>query len=123
MAEVLPGYAMTSWTALIGPANMKTDLVAQVNALIIKALADRGLQERYADLGATPWPASSAEISKFRDDEEKRLLPIMQAAGSSRGEGRLSLGPFLIPDQATGQGRRLSPAARPSAALRSRRLP
>jgi len=34
-----------------------------------------------ADLGATPWPASPAEISKFRDDEEKRLLPIMQAAG------------------------------------------
>jgi tripartite-type tricarboxylate transporter receptor subunit TctC len=81
MAEVLPGYAMTSWTALIGPANMKADLVAQANALTMKALADRGLQERYAELGATPWPASSVEISKFRDDEEKRLLPIMQAAG------------------------------------------
>jgi hypothetical protein len=38
-------------------------------------------QQAYAELGATPWPASSAEISKFRDDEEKRLLPIMQAAG------------------------------------------
>jgi tripartite-type tricarboxylate transporter receptor subunit TctC len=81
MAEVLPGYAMTSWAALIGPANMRPDLVAQVNALTIKALADRGLQERYADLGASPWPASPAEVSKFRDDEEKRLLPIMQAAG------------------------------------------
>jgi tripartite-type tricarboxylate transporter receptor subunit TctC len=85
MAEVLPGYAMTSWAALIGPANMRPDLVAQVNALTIKALADRGLQERYADLGASPWPASSAEISKFRDDEEKRLLPIMQAAGIKPG--------------------------------------
>ena len=81
MAEVLPGYAMTSWTALIGPANMKPDLVAQVNALTMKALGDRALQERYAELGASPWPVSSAEISKFRDDEEKRLLPIMQAAG------------------------------------------
>ncbi|MBR1282650.1 tripartite tricarboxylate transporter substrate binding protein [Bradyrhizobium sp. AUGA SZCCT0177] len=85
MAEVLPGYAMTSWTALIGPANMKADLVAQVSALTVKALADRALQERYAELGATPWPASSAEISKFRDDEEKRLLPIMQAAGIKPG--------------------------------------
>jgi tripartite-type tricarboxylate transporter receptor subunit TctC len=81
MAEVLPGYAMTSWTAMIGAANMKPDLTAQVNALIIKALADRGLQERYADLGATPWPASSAEIKAFRDSEEARLLPIMKAAG------------------------------------------
>src|SRR5437870_4939206 len=81
MAEVLPGYAMTSWTAMIGPANMKADLVAQVNALTTKALATPGLQERYADLGATPWPASPAEISKFRDAEEARLLPIMKAAG------------------------------------------
>jgi tripartite-type tricarboxylate transporter receptor subunit TctC len=81
MAELLPGYAMTSWTAMIGAANMKPDLTAQVNALIIKALADRGLQERYADLGATPWPASSAEIKAFRDSEEARLLPIMKAAG------------------------------------------
>jgi tripartite-type tricarboxylate transporter receptor subunit TctC len=81
MAEVLPGYAMTSWTAMIGAANMKPDLVAQVNALTIKALANPGLQERYADLGATPWPASSSEIKKFRDSEEARLLPIMKAAG------------------------------------------
>jgi tripartite-type tricarboxylate transporter receptor subunit TctC len=81
MAEVLPGYAMTSWTAMIGPANIKADLVAQVNGLTIKALGEKSLQERYADLGATPWPASSSEISKFRDAEEKRLLPIMKAAG------------------------------------------
>jgi tripartite-type tricarboxylate transporter receptor subunit TctC len=81
MAEVLPGYAITSWTAMIGAANMKPDLTAQVNALTIKALADRTLQERYADLGATPWPASSAEIKAFRDSEEARLLPIMKAAG------------------------------------------
>ena len=81
MTEVLPGYEMTSWTAMIGPANMQAELVAQVNALLVKALADPALKARYADLGASTWPASPAEISKFRDDEEKRLLPIMQAAG------------------------------------------
>jgi tripartite-type tricarboxylate transporter receptor subunit TctC len=81
MTEVLPGYAMTSWTAMIGAANMKPDLTAQVNALTIRALAEKSLQERYADLGATPWPATSAEIRAFRDSEEARLLPIMKAAG------------------------------------------
>ena len=39
------------------------------------------LKARYADLGATPWPASPAEIKAFRDSEEVRLLPIMKAAG------------------------------------------
>jgi tripartite-type tricarboxylate transporter receptor subunit TctC len=81
MAEVLPGYAMTSWTAMIGPAKIKPDLVAQMNALTAKALADPVLKTRYGDLGATPWPTSPAEIMEFRDAEEKRLLPIMKAAG------------------------------------------
>lgn len=81
MAEVLPGYEMTSWTAMIGAANMKPDLVAQVNALTTRALADPVLGARYADLGAKPWPLSSAEITAFRNSEEARLLPIMRAAG------------------------------------------
>jgi tripartite-type tricarboxylate transporter receptor subunit TctC len=81
MAEVLPGYEMTSWTAMIGPPDMKADLVAQVNALTAKALADPQVKARYADLGATPWPTSPAEVKAFRASEEARLLPIMKAAG------------------------------------------
>ena len=81
MAEVLPGYEITSWTAMIGPPNMKADLVARVNALTVKALADPALKTRYTELGATPWPTSPAEIKAFRDSEEVRLLPIMKAAG------------------------------------------
>jgi tripartite-type tricarboxylate transporter receptor subunit TctC len=81
MAEVLPGYEITSWTAMIGPANMKAELVAQVNALTVKALTDPWLKTRYSDLGATPMPTTPAEIRAFRDSEEVRLLPIMKAAG------------------------------------------
>ena len=80
-AEVLPGYEITSWTAMIGPANMKPDLVAQINALTVRALSDPALKARYADLGATPWPVSPAEIKAFRDAEEARLLPVLKAAG------------------------------------------
>src|SRR5437762_5047648 len=40
MAELLPGYELTSWAGLVGPANMPADLVAQINALTVKALRD-----------------------------------------------------------------------------------
>src|SRR3954454_16303976 len=80
-AEVLPGYEITSWTAMIGPANMKPDLVTQVSALLARALADPALKARYADLGATAWPTSPAEIRAYRNSEEARLLPVMKAAG------------------------------------------
>src|SRR4030081_2262046 len=72
-AEVLPGYEITSWTAMIGPANIKPDVVAKINALIAKALADPVLKTRYAELGATPWPMSPAAITAFRDTEQVRL--------------------------------------------------
>jgi tripartite-type tricarboxylate transporter receptor subunit TctC len=60
---------------------MKADVVAQANVLLVRALADPRLKARYADLGATPWPTSPAEIKAFRDSEQLRLLPIMKAAG------------------------------------------
>jgi len=81
MAEALPGYAMTSWTAMIGPANMPADLVAQINALTAKALADPQVKTRYRDLGASTWATSRVEIAAFRDSEQARLLPVMKTAG------------------------------------------
>jgi tripartite-type tricarboxylate transporter receptor subunit TctC len=81
MAEFLPGYELSSWTALVGPANIPGDVVAQINALTVKALKDPWVQKRYADLGATIWPTTPEEIRVYRDSEEARLLPIMKAAG------------------------------------------
>jgi len=81
MAEILPGYEMTSWTILIGPAGVRGDVIERVNALTVKALADDVVKKRYAELGATVWPTTPDEAARHRDKEEKRLLPIMKAAG------------------------------------------
>lgn len=69
MGELLPGFELTSWTALCGPASMPADLVARINEMSARAL------------GATTWPTSSVAITAHRDKEEARLLPIIQAAG------------------------------------------
>jgi tripartite-type tricarboxylate transporter receptor subunit TctC len=81
MGEVLPGYDLTSWTALCGPAKLPSDIVQTANALSRKALADPVLMQKFAELGAVAWPTSAEEITAFRDSEEKRLLPIIKAAG------------------------------------------
>jgi tripartite-type tricarboxylate transporter receptor subunit TctC len=81
ISELLPGYALTSWISLIGPAKMPADLVARINGLAVKALADPGLKARYNELGASPMPMTPAEATAFRDSEEARLIPIMKAAG------------------------------------------
>ena len=81
MAEALPGYAHDLMDRLIGPANMPADLVAQINALTAKALADPQVKTRYRDLGASTWATSRVEIATFRDSEQARLLPVMKTAG------------------------------------------
>lgn len=81
MAELLPGYELTSWAALVGPPKMPADLLVRINAVAVKALADPALKARFSDLGVTAWPTTPAEIKAFRDSEEARLLPIMKAAG------------------------------------------
>ena len=80
LAELLPGYEMTSWTALIGPANMPPDLVAQINALTVKALRTPGCNSA-TPISAPPPGRPRRPRSAFRDSEERRLLPIMKAAG------------------------------------------
>mgnify|MGYP000179709065 CR=1 FL=1 len=81
MAEVLPGYEMTSWATMIAPAGLRGNIIERANALTVKALADDVVKKRYAELGASPWPTSPDEAKAYRESEEKRLLPIMKAAG------------------------------------------
>jgi len=81
MAEILPGYEMSSWACMVGPAGIRGDVVERANALAVQALKDDFVKKRYADLGATVWPTSPDEAKAYRESEEKRLLPIMKAAG------------------------------------------
>ena len=81
MAEILPGYEMTSWAAMVGPAGIRGDVIERANALTVTALASDFVKKRYADLGATVWPTTPDEAKAYRDSEEKRLMPVMKAAG------------------------------------------
>ena len=81
MSELLPGYELTSWTALCGPAGLPAGMADAINALALKALADPDLIRRYAELGAVPFPMSPPAITAFRDAEEARLLPVIKSAG------------------------------------------
>jgi tripartite-type tricarboxylate transporter receptor subunit TctC len=81
MSEFLPGYEMSSWACMVGPAGIRGDVIERANALTVTALASDFVKKRYADLGATVWPTSPDQCRAYRDSEEKRLMPIIKAAG------------------------------------------
>jgi tripartite-type tricarboxylate transporter receptor subunit TctC len=55
----VPGMDLTSWVAIFGPAKMPKNLVAKVNAVIVKALDTQDLKDfvakgAYEVSGSTP---------------------------------------------------------------------
>jgi len=82
IAETLPGFDISSWTCLCGPAGVPPTTVAQISALSRRALEDEGLRNSYHEHGATAWWTTPEQIVAFRASEEQRLAPIVRASGA-----------------------------------------
>jgi tripartite-type tricarboxylate transporter receptor subunit TctC len=82
IAETLPGFDMTSWTCLAGPAGIPREVVARISALARRALESEELKRQYLDQGATAWWTTPEQIADFRTAEEARLAPIIRASGA-----------------------------------------
>jgi tripartite-type tricarboxylate transporter receptor subunit TctC len=82
MAEFLPGFEMTSWGALCGPAGLPRPVVERLSALSKRALESPDLIRGYQELGAKPWWTTPEEITAFRAREEARLAPVIRASGA-----------------------------------------
>jgi len=82
MGETLPGFEMTSWSGLCGPAGLPAPIVARMSELIRKALDSDFVKSNFLKQGATPKWTSPADTVAFRRSEEMRLAPIVKASGA-----------------------------------------
>lgn len=82
MAEFLPGFEMTSWGAVCGPAGLPPTVVKRLSALSKQALENPDLVRGYQELGATPWWTTPDGLVDFRAKEEARLAPVIRASGA-----------------------------------------
>ncbi|NOG72264.1 tripartite tricarboxylate transporter substrate binding protein [Roseicella sp. DB1501] len=82
MAEVVPGFQMTSWACVCGPAGMPRPAVERLSAYARQALESADLVRSYQDLGATPWWTTPEQLLDFRAREEARLAPLVRATGA-----------------------------------------
>jgi tripartite-type tricarboxylate transporter receptor subunit TctC len=82
MAEFLPGFDLTSWGGICGPAGLPPAMVEKLSALTKKALESDGVRTLFLKQGATPVWMSPADTATYRRAEEKRLAPIIKASGA-----------------------------------------
>ena len=82
MAEFLPGFEITSWGGFCGPAGMPKEMVEKANGLLKKALDSPKVTEAFEKAGATRRWLNVAETAQYREDNEKRLAPVIKASGA-----------------------------------------
>ncbi|NCY26543.1 MAG: tripartite tricarboxylate transporter substrate binding protein, partial [Alphaproteobacteria bacterium] len=82
MAEFLPGFEITSWGGVMGPAGIPPAIIARINALTRQALESPDLIRRLAENGGTPWYTSAAEFIRFRAANEAGFAPLIRASGA-----------------------------------------
>ena len=65
IAEVLPGFDVTAWFAMVGPAGMPKDVVDKLNTATTAALGQADLKVRLATIGITPMPMAPEPLKTF----------------------------------------------------------
>ncbi len=78
----LPGYEVSSWYGLFGPAAMPKDIVAKVNADTVAFLSAADVKERLASLGAEPAPMKPEEYASYLKSEIAKWANVVKASGA-----------------------------------------
>jgi len=80
IGEFLPGYDLSSWTSLCGPAKLPAAVIERCSMFARQALESADLQKAFLDRGATAFWLSPAEATAYRASEAKRLGDLITRA-------------------------------------------
>jgi tripartite-type tricarboxylate transporter receptor subunit TctC len=79
VGEFAPGYEASGWTGICGPRNTPLDVVEKLNTAINAGLADPAMKARFAELGATTLPGSSADFGNLIVAETEKWGKVLRA--------------------------------------------
>ena len=80
VAEFVPGYEATTWYGVGAPRNTPPDIVDAINREVNAALADPGMQARFAALAGTLLPGSPANFGGFIGEETEKWAKVIRTA-------------------------------------------
>jgi tripartite-type tricarboxylate transporter receptor subunit TctC len=85
IAQTLPGYETSSFYGVGAPHGTPMDIVDLLNKEINAALADSGIKQRVAELGAIPLPGNAAEFGTMLSAETERWRKVVELSGLRKG--------------------------------------
>jgi len=81
IAETLPGYDITGWNNILGPAGMRPEVVDALNAAIRRSIAAPDVRDRFLKAGFEPTASTTDELAKRIADWVERFGKIAKQAG------------------------------------------
>jgi len=77
----LPAFQAQAWNAIFAPKGTPADVVAKLNAAVVKALDDEGVRKRLLDLGSVIPPAADrtpAALGTLVKNEIAKWTPVLK---------------------------------------------
>ena len=77
----LPGFEFNSWATVLAPAGTSKEIVARLNAEIVKALAAPEVRDKLIAQGLTPRGSTPEELRQATREQLARYATLMKQAG------------------------------------------
>jgi len=82
VARTIPGFDLTSWNGIFGPAGLPRDVVDRISAEVNAVLAEKEVQDKLAAAGFEVWPTKSPdEFARYVNDQLQLWGSMIRAAG------------------------------------------
>jgi tripartite-type tricarboxylate transporter receptor subunit TctC len=85
IAEVVPGFDVTSWFAFFVPKNTPRPVIDRINADVKRALAETGVKDKLAALAAESVGSTPEELGRFLAAESETWGKLIREAGIRAG--------------------------------------
>lgn len=82
VASAVPGFDLTSWNGIFGPAGLPQPVVDKLNTEILAVLAEKDVQDQLVQLGFETWPSRTPEeFAKYVGDQLAHWTALIKQAG------------------------------------------
>jgi len=82
VADEVPGFDLTSWNGIFGPAGLPPTIVERLNTELQAVVGDREVQEKLVQLGFQAWPSRTPqEFAQYVNDQLRHWGALIKQAG------------------------------------------
>jgi tripartite-type tricarboxylate transporter receptor subunit TctC len=82
IVKEVPGFDLTSWNGIFGPAGMPKPIVDKLNQELQQVLADKEVQKSLSHLGFETWPSKTPEeFTQYVADQLAHWSSLVKQAG------------------------------------------